>query len=209
MTSNVKEMLTRVYSGSIMMIWIMAPYLLLQQFAIRDVYWMPLTWVDRLVSPDLRAAWFYFSYFGLLALVALSVSKPIYLRFLLAVGWSTLVAHMVFLLFPTGLVRDAFLLENASFLYEIVLAYDAPRNVFPSLHVTLSVVAAIAVTGCYRYRWWMRTLIWLWVIGILWSTLALRQHVMMDLVSGGLLGILSWYFTGWFHRDTIAQMRDK
>ncbi|MFD2160634.1 phosphatase PAP2 family protein [Rubritalea tangerina] len=203
-----KELLVRVYSGVILVIWIMAPYLLLQQFAIRDVYWLEPTVWDRSIPINFYGLWFYFTYYILLGVVGLSVRKPVYMRFLLTVGWTVLVAHMVFLFFPNGVSREEIPGEGAPFFYEVILAYDAPRNAFPSLHAALAVIAGLAVNRCCRYHPVARVLVWCWVLGIFWSTIALRQHVLVDLLGGAAVAVGAWIFVGWFHRAEIEQMRD-
>ncbi len=187
----------------------MAPYLLLQRFAIRDVWWIEPTAFDRAIPVSFHGLWFYFTYYLLLAVVGLSVRKPVYLRFLLTVGWTVLVAHMVFLFVPNGVSREEIPLENAPFFYEVILAYDEPRNAFPSLHAALALIAGLAVSRCCRYHPVARLFVWLWVLGIFWSTIALRQHVVLDLIGGTIVAVGAWFFVGWFHRDEIEQMRDK
>ena len=209
MNSTLKDLLRRVYSGVILVIWIMAPYLLLQQFAIREVYWLKPSAFDRAIPVNFYALWFYFTYYLLLAIVGLSVSKTVYLRFLLSVGWAVLVAHMVFFFFPNGVSREGVSLESAPIFYEFLLFYDEPRNAFPSLHAALAVIACLAVCQCCRYHPIARCFVWLWVVGIFWSTIALRQHVSLDLIAGAVVAVCSWYFVSWFHRDEIEQMRDK
>ena len=209
MSSTLNELLRRVYSGAILVIWIMAPYLLLQQFAIREVHWFEPTAWDRAIPVTFGGLWFYFTYYLLLAIVGLSVRKTVYYRFLLSVGWAVLVAHMVFLFFPNGVSREEVPVDKAPFFYEMLLAYDAPRNAFPSLHAALAVIAGLAVSRCCRYHPVARIFVWLWVVGIFWSTIALRQHVLWDLLGGSLLAIGAWCFVAWFHRDEIEQMRDK
>ncbi|MFC5049844.1 phosphatase PAP2 family protein [Rubritalea spongiae] len=209
MNKSLKDLLRRVYSGIVLVIWIMAPYLLLQRFAIREIYWLEPTGFDQSIPVNFHGLWFYYTYYLLLAVVALSVRKTVYLRFVLSVGWAVLVAHMVYLFFPNGVSREEIPLEKAPLFYEFILFYDEPRNAFPSLHAALAVIAGLAASRCCRYHPLARVLIWFWVLGIFWSTIALRQHVTVDLVGGTVVAVGAWLFVGWFHRDEIEQMRDK
>ncbi|MGJ8671754.1 phosphatase PAP2 family protein [Rubritalea sp.] len=209
MNSTYKDLLRRVYSGIVLVIWIMAPYMLLQRFAIREVYWLEPTAFDRWIPMNFYALWFYDTFFLLLALVGLSARWPVALHYFLTIGWATMVAHMVFFFFPNGVSREEVPLDQAPFFYELLLAYDAPRNAFPSLHAALAVIAGLAASQCSRFQPVARCLIWLWVLGIFWSTIALRQHVVVDLIGGTLVAVGAWFFVGWFHRDEIEQMRDK
>jgi len=66
-------------------------------------------------------------------------------------------------------------------------------NACPSLHVAFAVFAAAGLArelraiGAAR---WLRALSILWCVGIVYSTLATRQHVVLDVVAGALLGAL-------------------
>lgn len=209
MNETSKELLRRVYSGIILVIWIMAPYLLLQQFSIRPVWWIESTAVDRAIAVSFHGLWFYFTYYLLLAIVGLSVRKPVYLQFLYTIGWTTFVAHMVFLFLPNGVSRAEVATGGEPLFYKMILAYDAPRNAFPSLHAALAVIAGLAVSRCCRYHPFARLLIWLWVLGIFWSTIALRQHVLIDLLAGGGIALVVWCLVGKFQAGEIQQMKQR
>lgn len=186
------SLLRRVYSGVLVVIWIAAPYALLQQVEIRDVWWVGPSAIDRLIDVELGALWIYFSYFLLLSWVGLALEKGLYLRFLVTVGWVTLVSHMVFLFVPSGVDRGMIDLEGAPMIYRWMVMADLPRNAFPSLHASLSVVAALGVMASRKFGGVVKVLVWVWVLGIFWSAIALRQHYLVDLVSGGFLGWGVW-----------------
>lgn len=200
-----KEILIRVYSGAILVIWILAPYLLLQQFAIREVTWLEPTAFDRAIPVNFHSLWFYLTFYLLLGVVGLFVSRPVYLRYLYTIGWTTMVAHMVFLVFPNGLSRIEIPMEQAPVVYKWLVDCDAPRNAFPSLHAALSVVAGIAAFACKDFKLWARLFVWVWVIGILWSTIALRQHVLVDLISGAVVAAVCWWLVGRYSKAELAQ----
>jgi membrane-associated phospholipid phosphatase len=67
-------------------------------------------------------------------------------------------------------------------------------NLVPSLHVTFAVIlgAAVARTADATGR----VLLWVWVTAIAGSTLLTHQHHVIDVVTGGLLGIAvhRWVF---------------
>ncbi len=73
----------------------------------------------------------------------------------------------------------------------MIYAFDTPTGVFPSLHVGYSM--GIAFTACRdphlsRIKKW---LIVLWVILISLSTMFIKQHSILDVVSGAILGVLT------------------
>jgi membrane-associated phospholipid phosphatase len=69
---------------------------------------------------------------------------------------------------------------------------DMGGNAFPSLHVAFAAYTAVAMAGelrSLRVPRWLRIFNWAWCVAIVYSTLATRQHVVID-VAGGLL--LAW-----------------
>jgi membrane-associated phospholipid phosphatase len=68
---------------------------------------------------------------------------------------------------------------------------DAPGNACPSLHAAFAVFTAVWIEHLLREMRagrLVRALNWLWCLGILYSTLAVRQHVALDALSGAVLG---------------------
>jgi membrane-associated phospholipid phosphatase len=68
---------------------------------------------------------------------------------------------------------------------------DAAGNAFPSLHVSFSVFACWFVARQLREVGappWARAFNVAWAVGIVYSTLAVRQHVVIDVAGGLLLG---------------------
>lgn len=190
------NLLRRVFSGAILVIWILAPYLLLQQFAIREIWWLQPTVFDNAIQINFQSIWIYYTFFLLLGVVGLFVERRIYLRYLYVIGWTTMVAHMVFLLFPNGLSREGINLTTAPIYYQWLVGFDAPRNAFPSLHVALSVVAVIAAWASKRFHILFKVGLIIWVIAITWSTIALRQHVIIDGIAGACIASIVWLIVG-------------
>ena len=68
---------------------------------------------------------------------------------------------------------------------------DAVGNAFPSLHVSFSVYACWFLARQLREvgaPTWARVLNLVWAAGIVYSTMAVRQHVLIDVAGGLLLG---------------------
>lgn len=187
------ETLSRVYSGALLVIWILAPYALLQHVEIREVVWIEPSAFDRAIPINFHSLWFYLSFYGLLGWVGLQVEREIYLRYLVTIGWTTFICHMVFLFYPNGVLRDEIDTSHAPMVYQWLASLDQPRNAFPSLHAALAVIAGLGATVSSRFKFLSTAVVWLWVLGIFWSTIALRQHVALDLVAGGSVAILVWW----------------
>ncbi|GAA5494961.1 hypothetical protein Rhal01_01129 [Rubritalea halochordaticola] len=197
--------LRRVYSGALLVIWIIAPYALLQQVTIREVIWVQPTAFDQAIAVNFYSVWVYLSLYPLLGWTGLGVERPVYLRYLLTIGWVTLVSHMVFLFFPSGVSRDILEGMDTPVVYEWLAFLDRPRNAFPSLHASLSIIAGIAISASTRYPVVVKVLTWLWVLAIFWSTIALRQHYAWDLISGTILAVVVWGIVGcWKGRQNFC-----
>lgn len=75
-----------------------------------------------------------------------------------------------------------------------MFALDPPRNAFPSLHVALATVIALAIGGSLpRGRFASRRTSWTafaWLAGVIASVLLVRQHFAADALAGLALGAL-------------------
>ncbi|MGJ8654955.1 MAG: phosphatase PAP2 family protein [Akkermansiaceae bacterium] len=157
------------------------------------VLWMPELGFDKAIPVYFDSIWVYYSFYVLLGLVGLIVEKKLFLQYLYTVGWVTAVSHAFFLFMPNGVLRTDIDFESAPAFYQHLASWDSPRNAFPSLHASLSIVAAIAVQFSRNFAKWMKPLVWLWVVAIFWSTIALRQHVVVDLVAGAIIAVIVWW----------------
>jgi len=82
--------------------------------------------------------------------------------------------------------------------WNLLAGVDAPGNAFPSLHVATSAFSAAWLDAQIRAMELSRRWRWgngIWCIAIILSTLATRQHVLLDMVGGVLLGITMAWFT--------------
>ncbi|BDI07450.1 phosphatase PAP2 family protein [Sphaerotilus microaerophilus] len=93
-----------------------------------------------------------------------------------------------------------------SALYAVLRGLDAAGNACPSMHV-----AAACYSGVWLDRIWRavgaplapRLVTALWGLLIVYSTLAVKQHVLLDVLAGGLWGVgwawaaMRWSSAGW------------
>lgn len=92
----------------------------------------------------------------------------------------------------------------------IIKDVDASGNACPSLHVASAVFAAIWLDRVIRAigaPLFVRGLIWLHCLAILWSTVATRQHVALDVVAGAVVGAVFGFFS-LRHAIRTASSRD-
>lgn len=152
---------------------------------------MPVTWVDELIGvqplsfPLYAFLWFYIS-------LGTALAKD--LRELATFGIVSLgmsvVGLAIFLILPTR-APDFGIDWSLYPSMQILKNVDVGGNAFPSLHAAFCVFTAVALhaqlasLGAAR---WLRAGNLLLCVGILYSTMATRQHVALDAVAGVVLG---------------------
>lgn len=154
---------------------------------------LPLTAVDQLIAfwPALLPV--YLSLWGYIALpVLLAKDKRELLSFSLGCAAMTALALLVFWFMPTAIPNftvDTLPGTSLQFLKRV----DSAGNAFPSLHVSFSVFACVVLARQLREVGapaWLRVVNVAWAVGIVYSTMAVRQHVLIDVMGGFALGVL-------------------
>lgn len=152
---------------------------------------MPTTPLDRLIpfspafGPAYFSLWIYLSVCA--GLVPSARQLVLYGLYAGAVGFLGL---LVFVIWPTAVPSpgiDWSLHPSIAFLKHV----DASGNACPSLHVAYAVYSAVWVEALLRelkVRPALRLLNLLWAAAIVYSTIAIRQHVVIDVVLGAALG---------------------
>jgi len=96
----------------------------------------------------------------------------------------------IFILWPTTIPKleaEALLAPSLSYLKTV----DASGNAFPSLHVAFAVFTGLLFGRLLREMrsgLVLRAFNWIWCAGIVFSTVAIRQHVALDAIAGMVLG---------------------
>lgn len=154
---------------------------------------MPLTAFDHLIAFEPAALPLYGS---LWVYVALGPALARNVRDLVSYGLATLTLSVVsmgiFMLWPTAVPVFAIdWTRHPSILF--LKDADMATNACPSLHVAFAVFTAIWLERLLRelkVPTAPRLINLLWCLGILYSTLATRQHVALDVLGGTALGAL-------------------
>ena len=153
---------------------------------------LPLTPVDRLIAfwPWLLPV--YLSLWGYIALPVLLAGDMRELTgFSLGCAAMTLLALLVFWFMPTAIPN--FVVETTpGTSLQFLKMVDSAGNAFPSLHVSFSVFSCVVLARQLRAAGaplWLRALNVAWAVGIVYSTMAVRQHVLIDVLGGFALGV--------------------
>jgi membrane-associated phospholipid phosphatase len=159
-------------------------------FPLRSV---PLTTIDRVVPFDPEPwGWVYFSQFIFTAALPWLLTKRSDIRrYSFGLVAMSLISFAIFFLFPTASPRP--LEMGATIPMQAIATLDGHLNAFPSLHS-----AFIVYMGMLAWRMFGRSAPKLtigvaitWGVAILYSTLATKQHYVLDLVAGGAIGGLA------------------
>ena len=152
---------------------------------------MPVTALDRLIAFEPGALPLYFSLWLYVGLAPALLDSG---RALAAYGLATLAISVIglgiFMAWPTA-VPPASIDWSLHPSIEFLKGVDLAANACPSLHVAFAVLTGICLHRLLRDMHssrWLLALNWAWCIGILYSTLATRQHVVLDVLAGTLLG---------------------
>jgi membrane-associated phospholipid phosphatase len=166
-------------------------YFQLLRHPLHPVTLVPLTAVDRLVGfwpgalPLYFSLWFYVS----LAPALLIDRRELVSYGLAAIGLSV-IGLGIFFFWPTAVPRpEVDWSQHPAFAF--LKTVDAAGNACPSLHVAFAVFTAVWFARLLRQMGAgqpVRALNWLWCLGILYSTIASRQHVSLDVLAGAVLG---------------------
>ncbi|MGV3581799.1 MAG: phosphatase PAP2 family protein [Methylophilus sp.] len=159
---------------------------------------IPLTFVDKLISfqplalPLYLSLWIYVA-----APPALIASRRELYEFTTAILLMCIAGLIIFYFWPTTIAPADInwdLYPSISFLKNI----DAAGNACPSLHVATAFFSGMWISRILtriKSPNWIKLLNIIWCAGIIYSTLATRQHVALDVAAGLLLGSIAILLT--------------
>jgi len=152
---------------------------------------MPLTALDRWIGfqPDALvlyiSLWFYVSFAP-----ALLTEARLLWSYLAAAAVLSVIGLGIFLVWPTAVPVVSLDWPHHGFFF-MLQKVDASGNACPSLHVAFAVFTAFWFERILREMHAGRAVRVgnvLWCLGILYSTIATRQHVALDVLAGAILG---------------------
>lgn len=158
-------------------------YLITGQVHWRAPFQLPMWRVDEMIPFIGWTVWVYFSQYALLLLGVWCIATTSNLtRLIYGLSLASLCGFLIFTLWPITLPRAPHNLSGSSaFLFQFLYSIDTPTNCFPSLHVALAWLAALAVAAEHR---WCRVPVFLWAGLISLSTITTKQHYCADVLGG-------------------------
>lgn len=165
---------------------------------------MPLTALDHAISFRPETLPLYFSLWLYVSLApALLINRRELVSYGVAAIGLSVIGLGLFLFWPTAVPMSAVdWSQHPGFSF--LKSADAAGNACPSLHVAFAVFTAVWFARILRQMGagrFVHRLNWLWCLGILYSTIATRQHVALDVVAGAILGLgVAIVHLGWLRR---------
>jgi len=180
--------------------------------ALPHAWVLPLTPLDRWLELRVAALPLYASLWLYLALPpAFAKDLRELTAFALHAALMSAIALAVFWFMPTAV--PIFPIDGAQHpALHFLKTTDAAGNAFPSLHVSFAVFACAVLMRQLREVGapvWARALNVLWAAGIVYSTMAVRQHVAIDVAGGLLLGLLFCWGSAYADRAIPPAQRSK
>lgn len=164
---------------------------------------MPLTAVDNWIGFEPYYLYLYLSLWIYVSLVpALMKTQKELIYYGVYIGIVCLIGVGIYILFPTSIPQYGI---NLSYYPEFspLKAIDSAGNAFPSLHVATAFFSAFWFDRHLQQMHARPLLRWLsggWCLGIVYSTMAIKQHVFLDVVGGLVLGGILALLTLRHHR---------
>lgn len=159
---------------------------------------IPITFIDNFINYNVYFLFLYISLWLYVSLPPLLMRKPkevfyygIYAAILMLIG------ILFYIFFPTTISQDASVWNDSESM-KYLKKIDLAGNAFPSMHVA---------SALFSYYWikyhlkqmgskkFLYLLNFLWCVGIIYSTMATKQHLFYDVLGGIILGFLVAFFT--------------
>lgn len=189
----------KTFSISAFMTLFFAGYFYLLRHPVHAVATIPVTWLDGVVTFQPAAFVLYVSLWVYTSLPpALMLTRRDIVDYGLRIGALCLAGFAAFRFWPSRIAPlpiDWEHYPSVAFLKEV----DTAGNACPSLHVATAVFSAVWLhgrIGAWRLGAPLRIANIAWCVGIAWSTLAIKQHVALDVYAGAALGAAFAWATG-------------
>ena len=155
---------------------------------------MPVTGLDRLIGFEPLALPVYLSLWIYVSMLPafFSARRELY-RYGSAMALMCLAGLSIFYFWPTAAPAPDIDWTQYPDMH-LLKSIDASGNAFPSLHVATAFYSGVWLHHLLRRfggPLWIRLFNWAWCIAIIYSTLAIRQHVAVDVGAGLVLGGLT------------------
>jgi membrane-associated phospholipid phosphatase len=172
-----------------------AAYFLLLRYPVFEVTLMPVTAIDAAISFQPAYLAIYFSLWLYVSLPpALLKTRAELLFHGKVAAVMGFVGFAIFFFWPTAIPHAAALRETGGITLSWLKQVDAAGNACPSLHVAFAVFSGLWLDRAFtemRLPIVVRLLNLAWCAAIAYSTLSTKQHVLVDVIGGAILGVVA------------------
>ena len=187
----------KAMGNTVFLVFFFQIYLWIQKHPAYEVVQIPATAVDLWIGFQPWTIGLYLSLWVYTALpVALQPDRARLMRYCGAITLMCVVGLFTFYFWPSSVSGAIGARPAGSALFTMLYAVDSNGNACPSLHVAASVMSCMWLSAILRRIHapaWLNVLNVLWCAGIVFSTMATKQHLLLDVLAGAALGTVG----GW------------
>tara|TARA_R110000868_G_scaffold132380_3_gene343214 strand:+ start:37462 stop:38094 length:633 start_codon:yes stop_codon:yes gene_type:complete len=166
-------------------------YFTAQSFPQAPITLVPHTQWDHQIALDVSWIWIYLIAYAYVPIVFLFLKqkKTVYL-YAFSYLIISIISVTVFMFYPTTLPRESFPTDTsfAGLALDWLRGLDQPTNCLPSLHVA---TAWQSSWWLYQEKKWPGILGFIFSALVVWSTLAVKQHVVWDAITGSAVAVIA------------------
>ncbi len=155
--------------------------------------------IDNLIPFKTYFVYLYMFWYVMLFLVPYILGvkdDPQFKKYIKSIYICLIIALSIFIIYPTVMERPELIVNNFSDkILSILFAIGTPTKCSPSMHVALSSLFILATTTSKKVRKPYKIFVILASIGIIISTMFVKEHYFIDIVTGVLVGTIAWILT--------------
>lgn len=138
----------------------------------------------------------YASWYLLLIIVPIILyckDKNKYYQYFTATILAVIISNIIFIIYPTTVIRPTIQSNNiTNYLINLIYQIDTPAiNCFPSLHCLISFLFIYSIKN-EKINKILKIAITILSILVILSTVLIKQHIIIDVISGFILSIIVW-----------------
>ena len=176
-------------------------YLSAQHFPIRTPIELPHSYLDDYISLNSSWVWIYMIAYPYVPISFLMLkSKYLIQSYAKSYVALTVSTFIIFVAFPTILPREQYPVDSSfsGQALDFLRSTDAPTNCLPSLHVATSFLSSWWLLLQNKY---LGIIGFIFTVLVMWSTLALKQHIIWDVITGTIAAMIAVFVPIYFSRD--------
>ena len=136
---------------------------------------------------------FWYAYVGISIAYFCIYDEKVYYKLLIALNTGMVISYIIFFIYPTTVARPDYIPGNdlIGMLFKFIYKNDNPYNCLPSIHVLNTITVAFYIMRDELYmRRWIKTAYLVCAAAIIYSTLAIKQHVILDALTSAVLACI-------------------